>query len=163
MKLYYGSNTEVIKPKIIEGGRALDFGIGFYMTTSLEQAKRWSVMTSHRRKSGNPIVSVYEILEEDIKKLNLLSFDTADEKWLKFVSNNRKGLFIDSNYDIIIGPVANDTTISVIDLYMQGFINEQEAIKRLMPQKLTNQVVFKSEKALSFLKFIQCIKLEGDK
>jgi len=59
MRLYHGSNVEVIKPKIIENNRALDFGKGFYLTTDLEQAKRWAKLKSDRIGTGNPVVSVY--------------------------------------------------------------------------------------------------------
>ena len=56
-------------------------------------------------------------------------------------------------HDIIIGPVANDNTMPVITLYLRGDYDIDEAIKRLLTQKLKDQVVFKNEKSLSYLKF----------
>ena len=52
MRLYHGSNVIVENPKIIESDRALDFGKGFYLTTDFEQAKKWSILTAERRKTG---------------------------------------------------------------------------------------------------------------
>ena len=162
MILYHGSNVEVNYPKIIINNRKLDFGYGFYLTTSFEQAKKWSIATTSRRKIGRPIISQFEINDNDFKKLNILVFNSANEKWLQFVSNNRKKIELNSKYDIIKGPVANDNTMPVIDLYMQGFINEQEAINRLLPQNLTDQIVFKNDNSLNYLKFIKSINVKEE-
>lgn len=73
MLLYHGSNVEVLLPKIIVSNRTLDFGAGFYTTSSLEQAKRWAVLQTKRRKTGTPVVTVYEFDEKEMQKgLNLL-------------------------------------------------------------------------------------------
>ena len=66
MKLYHGSNIEVKNPKIINSGRALDFGKGFYVTSDYEQARKWAISTTERREVGIPIISVYEINDEDL-------------------------------------------------------------------------------------------------
>lgn len=52
MKLYYGSNIAVEKPKILQSDRRLDFGTGFYLTSSYEQAERGAVLTAKRRGEG---------------------------------------------------------------------------------------------------------------
>ena len=155
MILYHGSNVPVEKPKIIKSDRALDFGNGFYLTTDIEQAKKWSILTTTRRNSGRATISVYETNEEDISKLQILKFESANSKWLNFVASNRKKSIIEENWDIIIGPVANDNTMPVITLYLRGDYNEDEAIKRLLTQKLKDQVVFKTEIGLSYLKFLE--------
>ena len=56
-------------------------------------------------------------------------------------------------WDIICGPVANDQTAPVIDLYLDGMYDDAEAIKRLLPQKLRDQYTFNTEKAIQL---IQC-------
>ena len=61
--------------------------------------------------------------------------------------------------DIIIGPVANDNTMPVIILYLKGDYDVNEALRRLLPQKIKDQVFFKNEKALSYLKFIEVIEI----
>ncbi len=62
------------------------------------------------------------------------------------------------SYDLVIGPVANDKTMPVISLYFAGLYNEEEAIKRLLPQKLYNQFAFKTESALKALSFVEVIE-----
>lgn len=159
MKLYHGSNIIVKTPKILEPVRSLDFGAGFYLTTDFEQAKKWSILKTERSGIGRPTVSVYEILEENMKKLCILKFDSANKNWLEFVSMNRKNEIIEDNSDIIIGPVANDNTMPVITLYLRGDYDVNEALKRLLPQKLKDQIVFKNEKSLSYLKFVEVINI----
>lgn len=159
MKLYHGSNVIVKTPKILEPVRSLDFGAGFYLTTDFEQAKKWSILKTERSGIGRPTVSVYEILEEDMKKLCILKFDSANKNWLEFVSMNRKNEIIEENSDIIIGPVANDNTMPVITLYLRGDYDVNEALKRLLLQKLKDQIVFKNEKSLSYLKFVEVINI----
>lgn len=159
MKLYHGSNVIVKKPKIIESDRALDFGTGFYLTTDFEQAKKWAILTAERRKSGKALISVFEILEQDMKKLSILTFNSANKEWLEFVAKNRKNQIIEEINDIIIGPVANDNTMPVITLYLRGDYNADDAIKRLLTQKLKDQVVFKNEKSLKYLNFEEVVEV----
>ena len=70
---------------------------------------------------------------------------------MRFVSANRKGTSEPDKYDIVSGPVANDRTMPVISLYFAGIYDEDEAIKRLLPQKLKDQYAFKTEEALNAL------------
>ena len=58
MKLYHGSNVEVKNPQVFEADRKLDFGTGFYVTTSFEQAEKWTDLTAKRRGVGTPVVTV---------------------------------------------------------------------------------------------------------
>lgn len=59
MILYHGSNLEVRNPMLLTSQRALDFGKGFYTTTSFEQAETWAKRTARIRKSGHACVSIY--------------------------------------------------------------------------------------------------------
>jgi hypothetical protein len=86
--------------------------------------------------------------------LKVLRFDGPNSAWLDFVVSNRKGVFESSAFDIVIGPVANDSTMPVIDDYMDGRYTKEEAIVRLLPQKLTDQYAFVSEKSLTVLSYM---------
>lgn len=85
--------------------------------------------------------------------MNIRDFHKSDGEWLRFVVENRKGESSSNDYDLIIGPVANDRTAPVIDLFLDGMYDETESIKRLLPQKLKDQYVFKTEKAIKSLHF----------
>ena len=71
MKLYHGSNIAVFNPQIFESDRKLDFGTGFYLTSSLVQAERWAKLTQARRVNGIATVSVFEADEKDRQRAGL--------------------------------------------------------------------------------------------
>ncbi len=158
MKLYHGSNIVVERPKILQSDRRLDFGTGFYLTSSYEQAERWAFLTVRRRGVGKQIITSYDFDEGKLPSLKVTKFEGASVEWLKFIANNRNVKdFIDES-DIVIGPVANDRTMPIIKLYFSGIYDEGETIKRLLPQKLKDQYVFKSEKALKLLVLSEVIE-----
>ncbi len=153
MKLYHGSNMEVACPKILERLRALDFGAGFYLTSSYEQAERWARAVTKRRRKGMPVINIYELDEDICKEINVLKFKTPNAEWLDFVVSNRKEIMKESVYDLVIGPVANDSTLPVIDDYVDGKYTKQQAVEKLMPQKLTDQYAFLTNVSLKALMF----------
>ena len=152
MILYHGSNIQVNEPRIPERLRALDFGAGFYTTSSREQAEKWARVVTKRRRNGAPTVSSYSFDDMSLAALRVLKFDSPSEDWLDFVVANRKELPV-AAYDLVIGPIANDTTLPVIDDYADGRYTKAEAIERLLPQKLTDQFAFLTPMALSLLTF----------
>lgn len=157
MILYHGSNVEVKHPKLLKSQRALDFGAGFYTTSDLRQASLWAERTARIRKAGSPLVSCYEVSEEVISGLRVLAFNSADKEWLRFVTANRKRLLEKNEWDIIHGPVANDQTMPVLMLFIDGFLSEEEAIVRLLPQNLKDQYVFKTKAALDALSCVEVL------
>lgn len=159
MKLYHGSNVEVRHPRVLQSDRRLDFGTGFYLTSSYEQAERWAVLTAKRRGEGTGIITVYELNEDILSELKILRFSGATEPWLRFVANNRNVKEFTDDSDIVIGPVANDRTMPVIKLYFSGIYDEAETIKRLLPQKLKDQYAFKSQQSLHALQFREVIRI----
>ena len=151
MILFHGSNVEVKEPKLLKIQRTLDFGKGFYTTSDLEQATKWAKRTALRLHQDYGFVSVYEVEDDELTQLRILWFDAPDVEWLRFVVNNRSGREVPAGWDIIAGPVANDQTASVIDLFLDGMYDEEEAIKRLLPQKLKDQYTFKTKEAIKIL------------
>ena len=155
MILYHGSNIIVNKPQLVSQNRALDFGTGFYTTENKAQAVSFAGRVYRRRKDGASIVSIYEFDKiAAFASCNLLCFDYADEAWLDFVSAHRNRTYKNENYELISGPVANDDVYVTFQLYAAGELSKKEAISRLKIKKLYNQVVFSSERALSYLQFI---------
>lgn len=159
MILYHGSNVVVKEPRIIESDRKLDFGTGFYLTSSLGQAKRWAELTSLRRKTGLPMVSCFTFAEEFIPQLSARIFHAADSDWLVYTARNRKDPNATDEYDLVIGPVANDNTMPVISAYYAGIYDEEETLKRLLPQRLKDQYAFKTERAVALLTFQEVIQV----
>lgn len=156
MKIYHGSTQNIEKPMVITAIRNLDFGNGFYTTTSFEQASRWAVLKKNRTKNAdNAVVTVYNCDKTlfQNEKYNIKIFEQATEAWLDFVIQNRNGNQ-SHKFDIIKGPVANDNLFSTITLYESGLLSKAETILRLKPHKLFDQISFNSTKALMALQYV---------
>lgn len=161
MILYHGSNLMVSEPRLVVQNRFLDFGYGFYTTTNKIQAVGFADKVTKRRREGKPTVSVYEIDEEKaFLECAVLRFDTPNEDWLDFVSENRAGKYTGEHYDFIYGPVANDDVYTTFTLYAAGILSKEQTIEALKIKKLYDQLVLASEKALAYLKFIGTIQEE---
>ena len=148
--VYHGSNIIVAKPKILTNGFFKDFGYGFYCTNLEKQEKRWAMT-----RKNNHIVNVYKLKELDA--FNKLIFDSMNEKWLDFIVNCRRGL--EHNYDIVEGPMADDTIWNFIEDYIGGDISKEafwELVKFRYP---THQIVFCNEKALQAVIFERAYSL----
>ena len=159
MILYHGSKVEVKEPILLKVQRELDFGKGFYTTSDMEQAARWAWRTAKRRGESKAFVTVYEVNEDELKNIRLLSFDSPNVEWLNLVVKNIKGENIADNWYVISGPVADDQTAQVIDLYLDGLYDEEEAIRRFLTQKLKDQYTFKTLEAINLLKYKEVITL----
>ena len=161
MIIYHGSNVTVSEPKLVIQNRFLDFGYGFYTTTNKVQAIGFADKVTKRRKEGTPTVSIYEIDENKaFAECSVLRFDTPDEAWLDFVSDNRAGNYSGEPYDFIYGPVANDDVYTTFTLYTAGVLTKEQTIEALKIKKLYNQLVLTSPKALAFLKFVGTVPKE---
>ena len=161
MILYHGSNLIVEKPKLIEQNRFLDFGFGFYTTTNKAQAMNFAEKVYRRKNEGTKQVSIYEVDEERLfTECTVLKFDSPDEEWLDFVGDNRSGNYSGKEYDVIYGPVADDDVYTTFTLYQAGALTKEQALETLKIKDLYNQMVFASEKALSYLTFVGTIPEE---
>ena len=157
MILFHGSNQVVESPCLMPKARALDFGQAFYLTTDFSQAAKWAKTAVLRRGEGVATVSSYSIDEAMLAKLQWLKFDGPTAEWLRFVSRNRFEDKDDSEADVVSGPVANDNTMPVLNLFFKGAYTESEALQRLLPQRLRDQFAFKTELAISCLSFKEAV------
>ena len=155
MKLYHGSLEQVIEPEIRVSDHTLDYGKGFYATTSLEQAENWVKRKAKEMKLSQGYVNVYEFDEAVIKKLKSLCFFQPTEEWVDFVHQNRTVKGFHHNYDIVYGPVANDRVYAAFALYEGGVLNKQELIRELKTYKLVDQYLFHTPQALQSLSYIE--------
>lgn len=147
--LYHGSYTSVLSPQIIKGKRTKDFGDGFYCTVIEEQAKRWA------RRYNTPTLNIYEILINNLstKNLNILEFNEMTEEWLDFIVSCRNG--DKHNYDIVIGPMADDQIYNYISDFLSGILTREQFWVLAKFKHPTNQVLFSNNNALEILKFVR--------
>ena len=155
MKLYHGSIEIVAVPEIREPNRTLDYGSGFYTTTSFQQAEDWVKRKMKQYEVKKGFVNVFEFDESTLDILNCLMFDAPTEEWVDFVMMNRTQIGFTHSYDIVFGPVANDRVYAAFALYEGGLMNKQALIAELRTYKLVDQYLFHTMEALQTLTFIE--------
>lgn len=150
MILYHGSYLEIDNPDLNHSRANVDFGRGFYTTPIYEQAVKWCGRFKRRGEKG--VVSRYQFDMVSNDKWKVLKFNYYSEEWLDFILNCRRGKD-DTDYDIVIGGVANDKVFNTVELFFEGLIDKREAINRLRYEKPNLQICFRSEKVINNLYF----------
>ncbi len=159
LKLYHGSNVIINEIDLSRSKRGKDFGCGFYLNPDKSQAMAMAVRTSQRMMEGEPVLNTYlfdETLLEECSSLSVKVFQDYSVDWAEFVLMNRKNLSETSvhPYDIVIGPIADDTVGIQMHRFIQGYISIEKMIEELRFNQPAIQYFFGTEKAISHLKKI---------
>lgn len=156
MRLYHSSDVSVVKPNIIHSRNYLDFGKGFYMTSIHEQAVRYAQRFIRRQRDA--WLNAYEF-EFDPSEWKVLELDSYNSDWLNFVADCRAGND-KSDFDIVIGGIANDKVIQTLDRYFDGELSEDETLGLLKFERPNIQYCIRSQKMLDeCLKHIESVQL----
>ncbi len=144
--LYHGSKYYVDEPEIRIARYNKDFYYGFYCTLYKEQAVRWAI-----RYSGVGVINEYEYIVDDSFKI--LRFEDMTEEWLDFIVECRMGK--SHEYDIVEGPMANDTIFNYIQNFVDGKISRAAFWELAKFKKPTHQISFHTAKALTAIRFLE--------
>ena len=144
--LYHGSKQIVEFPEIRIAKYNKDFYFGFYCTLFPEQAKRWAV-----RFTGAGMINEYSNSENNA--LRILKFPEMTEEWLDFIVSCRLGNPHD--FDIVEGPMANDTIFNYVQNFVDGKITRAAFWELAKFKKPTHQISFHTARALAALKFVK--------
>lgn len=148
--LYHGSGMEVVYPEIRITKYTKDFSWGFYCTNNYMQAYRWA-----DRKSSAGVVNVYKYMENP--KLNILKFPAMSDDWLDFIAKCRSGG--SHSYDIVEGPMADDTIWDFVNGFMTGKISRSVFWEYAKFKHPTHQISFHTINALRCLTFERSEKI----
>lgn len=157
MKLYHGSNQPIQNIDLSKGRKYKDFGQGFYTTHLKEQASYWAKRISDRF-GGTATVTEFEFNMDAALAdgLNVKIFERPDKEWTLFVMANRKQQenIFQQDYDIVIGPVADDKMARLFGLYDMEIIDLDAVVAGLIYKDLNSQYLFATERSLNYLKRI---------
>ena len=154
MKLYHGTNVDFDVIDLTKSNKYKDFGQGFYLTDIRSQAEELAAKKS-RLFGGYPVIQEYEFDETLLSsaELKVLKFDKPSTEWAEFIFKNRSR---DNNfthdYDIVIGPIANDGVAYLLGRYEEGTLTIEELSDKLDFKKLNSQYFFGTDKSLKYLK-----------
>lgn len=152
MILYHGSNCEIAEIDLAMCKPFKDFGQAFYLTTILTQAREMAKKVADRF-GGDSIVNAFDFDESKMHGLNVKKFVQPDREWAEFVMVNRSRVQAHpaDDYDLIIGPVANDDIATLFRTFAIGVITIDDLVQGMKSRKLNNQYAFRTERAISLL------------
>ena len=160
MILYHGSNMAFRTPLLAKCSPHKDFGQGFYLSDSLDVARR-TALRAVRQRGGDPVVLVFDVDEASMRKLSFKRFaHPGNRAWAKFVLANRNPKLKaddhnrDRRYDWVVGPIADDGLAFLFKMFERGYYTLPEVLRRMrFTKKLTTQYSFHTTKALRLLTF----------
>ena len=158
-RLYHGSNVAVEQIDLSRSKHGKDFGKGFYLNANRDQAMDMAARTTRFLNEGTPTLSCFEFDEDEAIKneLNIKVFPDYSEEWAEFVVMNRKN---NSDvpahpYDIVIGPIADDTVGVQIRRFIMGYMSASVLVEELrFKGDHAVQYFFGTPKAVNLLKRI---------
>lgn len=144
MELYHASGQIVEYPEIRKSKYTKDFSWGFYCTNNYEQAKKWA-----KKEREYPTINYYDYKE--VEGLKILKFEEMCNEWLDFIAECRNGTVHD--YDIVEGPMADDTIWNFVNDYLAGDISRNVFWELARFRYPTHQISFHTLKAIDCLTF----------
>lgn len=158
MRLYHGTNVEFDQIDLTKSNRFKDFGQGFYLTDIKHQAVELAEKRAER-DGGLAIVQEYEFDESllDDSTLKVKLFDAPTAEWAEFIYRNRSRHkpFFSHDYDIVIGPIADDGVAYLLNRYEEGSYTIEELARELKYKKLNSQYFFANNRVVLLLNRIK--------
>ena len=154
MRLYHGTNVDFDVIDLTRSNKYKDFGQGFYLTDIRSQAEELAAKKS-RLFGGYPVIQEYEFDESLLSgtDLKVLKFDKPSTEWAEFIFKNRNRDYnFTHDFDIVIGPIANDGVAYLLGRYEEGTLTIEELSDKLDYKKLNSQYFFGTDKSLKYLK-----------
>lgn len=147
IRLFHTGFLKIEKSDIRYGRGNADFGQGFYLSDNEEFSKRWA----KERKGSETILNSYELCTDG---LTIKAFE-RDEEWFDYIFRNRAGYQDElAGYDVIIGPIANDTLYDTWGIISSGLPDKGLALELLQIGGQYTQTVIKTDKAARQLRFL---------
>lgn len=177
--LFHGSTYDIAEIDITQGKGFKDFGKGFYATAVKEHAESIARRNkrilevreaSLKRRNSKYVEKRYQAFRYNLEfddscldatdRLKVKVFQTADKEWVRFILQNRVSADSAHDYDIVIGPTADENTVTIINSYKEELIASnyadellEELITELQPENLPKQYFFGTEEAVKTLRF----------
>ena len=167
MIVYHGSDHIIETPLYNGSKRTNDYGYGFYTTENKELAMEWACSDNR-----DGFANIYELNTDGLHILNLNDSQYCILNWLAVLTKYRsywqsgsvaeeaknylqKIFLVDpSGYDIVIGYRADDSYFSFAQDFVSGAISLRKLSEAMRLGKLGEQVVLKSKKSFSQIRFI---------
>lgn len=165
--LYHGSKADFETINLQKANDYKDFGRGFYVTTSYNQAVKWAnrkyKKTSTQRTSYLYCYKLTQDIDPATSELNIHELLCYDKEWLDFICENRMKI-CNTSYDLVYDRMADSRAPQIpkiISSYWYGALTYEEALEKLKwKRNHCDQLCFKTHAAISLLSLHAKIPLE---
>lgn len=150
MRLYHGTIYDFEVPDPTLGHEGTDFGVGFYVTESERMADDWY------KGELNKHINIYDVTLKKINtcELKIRRYSVADVDWAKFVYRNRRKKAPQTQFDIIIGPLADNGLNKWFDKIDNNEITWEDLAQSIIFDKYKSlQYCFKTAKSINLLEY----------
>lgn len=156
MILYHGTNAIIESVDLAQSRVGKDFGLGFYLTPDKQVARRQAERKFEQFGEGKASVYKYFFDDEALASLKTIRYDSYTLDWAHFVLNNRinRTRKQTHDYDIVIGPIADDVVGYQIRRVEEGIISEEQFLEEIKFHTITIQYLFATQKAVDLLQRI---------
>lgn len=153
MILYHGTNETFSSIDLSKSRIGKDFGIGFYLTSDKSVAQRQAERKLMQWGKGEARVFAYKWEEEKTSDLSIMQFDKYSVEWANFILQNRQNRTNQNRhqYDIVVGPIADDTIGFQIRRFQDGIISIEQFLEKIKYHTVTMQYLFATERATKTL------------
>ena len=161
--VYHGTICEIDQVDLRAGRGYKDFGRGFYLaynkTQAIGVANKNYKLADRRQEHVARNLYAFDTLQSGFDKCETKVFQDADEEWLDFILMCRKSGSTPHNFDVVVGPTADDDDTSMcLNMYWEGVYGavgssdaKQTLLRNLEVENLGIQVFIGTEKGLSIL------------
>ncbi len=156
VRLYHIGFAEIREPDVHYGRKNADFGQGFYLSDDRAFSERWAT----ERRGSTTYLNIYDLETDGLKIKELV----RGEEWYDYIFGNRR-LKADpfADYDIIAGPIANDTIYNVMGITTSGLLDRSLSLKLLMAGPAYRQIALRTEKAAAHLRWLASEVIPSEK
>lgn len=177
--LFHGTTYDLKEIDVTMGKGYKDFGKGFYATSVKSHAESIARRNKRileardakiRQRDPKYKAKTFHAYRYNLEfddgcidnpgNLKIKVFKEANREWVRFIIMNRDSDNTTHDYDIVIGPTADENTVTLITSYKEELIETNYAdevldalIKELKPENLPKQYFFGTNAAIQKLRF----------
>lgn len=160
--LFHGTPEYFEQVNIDKSRTYTDFGKGFYLTTIFEQAVEWAGKKRYDKINvkgfsdySPAYVLKFELIFEKFKNLKIKVYEGYTEEWFNKIYECRiYGNNDLEEYDVTIGPMADNDIYMILKRYEEDEIDKEETLELLKFEKINMQIAFHTNKSLKTIKYI---------
>lgn len=161
--IYHGTISDIDNIDLTAGRGYKDFGKGFYLAYNKAQSigiinKNYKIALKRKQSDIKKILYAFDTSQDNLEKCRVKVFNSADLEWLDFILMCRKSPNTPHEFDVVIGPTADDDTSLCLNMYNEGVYGpvgsegaKQTLLRNLEVENLGTQVFIGTSKGLSIL------------